>query len=262
LFLFTEVNSSSAQVQNQYLDIMKSNSSSSSARSQTFDNLAPIRTDTGFVDIGRLIVVGVAGLIGGVMLSTFALNTCAFVTIKKKVGYYNETLIVHAGMSSFTSMDSVFLGGTACMSYDDAYYGQEAPVFAKTTAMLALVCGVISVSIVWFYNFTTRTTVQVWNTATVLASMASVLQLLTFQFFFSAVCNEEDCSVGSGSLSAFMSVCTYGYMAFAMNRNCPVQRIILPGMVTDSIEKGGSFVKGKNEHFARQMSDYSAPSIV
>jgi hypothetical protein len=134
--------------------------------------------------------------------------------------------------------------------------------FAKTTAMLALVCGVISVSIVWFYNFTTRTTVQVWNTATVLASMASVLQLLTFQFFFSAVCNEEDCSVGSGSLSAFMSVCTYGYMAFEMNRNCPVQRIILPGMVTDLIGKGGSFVKGKNEHFARQMSDYSAPSIV
>jgi len=255
-----------SQAPDQYAGFIKSantSSSSSSAPTQTFQKLAPIRAENGFVDIGRLILVGVVGLVGGVMLSVFALNTCEFVTIRKEVGYYNETLIVHAGMSSFTSMDSVFLGGNDCTSYDHAYYGEEPPVFAKASAMLALISGVLAATVVWVYIFTTRTTASAWTAATVLAGAASILQLLTFQFFFSTVCSDDDCGIGLGSLTSFIAVCVYGYMAFEMNGNCPVQRIVLPGMVNDLIEKSEVLVKGMNDAIVKQRDiSYSAPELV
>ena len=55
-------------------------------------------------------MVAMIGLIGGVLGSVFAFDTCEFVSIRKKVGYYDEVLQVSAGMKYFTSIDSVFLG--------------------------------------------------------------------------------------------------------------------------------------------------------
>ena len=52
-------------------------------------------------------MVAMIGQIGGLLE---AFDTCEFVSIRKKVGYYDEVLQVSAGMKYFTSIDSVFLG--------------------------------------------------------------------------------------------------------------------------------------------------------
>jgi len=48
-----------------------------------------------------------------------------------------------------------------------------------------------------------------------------------------------------------------------MNGNFPVQRIVLPGMVNDLIEKSEVLVKGMNDAIVKQRDiSYSAPELV
>ena len=209
------------------------------------------------MDMGRLIVVAVFGMVGGILLSYFSLTTCNFVSIERSVGYYQEVLYVHAGMSSFTSMHSVFMGHSTCMSYEDEYYGSQPPTFAKAMGTSALICGIIPTLIVWTYVFSTRTTVRVWNVATVLAGAASLFQFGTFQFFFGAVCEGETCRIGAGAFMSIIAAATYAYMSYEMNRNCPVERII-HGMVDELIcKKGKRAFVGKDS-----QGQYSAPDLV
>lgn len=239
-----------------------SNVSNSSAPTQTFEKLEPLMTQDGtFVDIGRLIVVGVAGAVGGVLLSHFALTTCDFVSIEVPVGYYNETLTAHAGMSEFSSLDSVIFGSSfGCISYEDQYYGQEAPEFAKIMSMLAMVFGSIATLIVWLYNFTSSTTVIAWTLARMSATAAALFQFGTLQFFYSQVCEDNACSIGTGSFFSFIAGCIYAYMAFEMGRNSPVQRMI-PGMCKELIAKGDTH--GDVDSLGKEKdSYYSAPELV
>jgi len=225
-----------------------------------------------FVDIGRLIVVGVLGLVGGVMASFFALTTCEFVVIKKSVGYYGEYLYMHAGMSEFTSIDSAFQGHSTCMSYDNDYYEASGPAFAKASGTAALIFGLTSVTILWFFNLTSRTTEDAWNVATCLAGAAAFFQLCTLQFFFGTVCKESSCGLSTGSWVSLLSACSYAYMAFEMNRNTPVRRTIpeMASMVGDLIAKetsivGGRLAKEKETYFPSQnlaKENYSAPELV
>lgn len=241
----------------------ESNSSSNPCVSNpTFENIPHVRSGNGaYIDIGRLIVVGVVGIIGGVIQSVFALTTCQFVTINKKVGYYDEILVVHAGMSSFTPMDSVFQGHSSCISYNHRYYGQQAPVFAKANATLALICGALAVLVLWVYNLTTKTTSTIWNGAKGLAVAATVFQLLSFQFYVSAVCKDETCRIGTGSASSLVAACSYALMVFEMNRNCPVRRVI-PDMASALVQKKDMYGNRSSNVSHDQGSFYSAPSLV
>jgi hypothetical protein len=238
-------------------------SSNTCASNHTFENILPVRSEHGgYIDIGRLIVVGVAGIIGGVIQSVFALTTCQFVNIHKKVGYYDEVLVVHAGMSSFTPMDSVFQGHSHCISYNHQYYGQQAPVFAKANATLALICGGVSILILWLYNLTTKTTFVLWNVGKGFAVAAAFFQLLTLQFFFSSVCEDETCRIGTGSAASLVAACIYLLMAFEMNRNCPARRLI-PGLVSALVEKKAGQSNTKDKTAVHESdSFYSAPNLV
>lgn len=237
-------------------------SSNTCASNHTFENIPPTKSkNVAYIDVGRLIVVGVAGIIGGVIQSVFALTTCQFVNIQKKVGYYDEILVVHAGMSSFSPMDSVFQGHSNCISYNHKYYGQQAPVFAKANATLALICGGVSILILWVYNLTTKTTFELWNTAKGCAVAAAVFQLLTFQFFVSAVCKDEMCRMGTGSAASLVAACIYFLMAFEMNRNCPARRSI-PGLVNALMDKNVGHSTTKDKNVQESESFYSAPNLV
>jgi hypothetical protein len=237
-------------------------SSNTGVSNHPFENILPLRSENGaYIDIGRLIVVGVAGILGGVIPSVFALTTCQFVNIHKKVGYYNEILVVHAGMSSFTPMDSVFQGHSNCISYNHQYYGQQAPVFAKANATLALFCGGVSILILWLYNLTTKTTFVLWSAGKGFAIAAAVFQLLTLQFFFSSVCEDEMCRIGAGSAGSLVAACIYFLMAFEMNRNCPARRLI-PGLVNALVEKKVGQSNAKDKAGQESDSFYSAPNLV
>mmetsp|Transcript_9668 Transcript_9668/g.14487 ORF Transcript_9668/g.14487 Transcript_9668/m.14487 type:complete len:870 (-) Transcript_9668:84-2693(-) len=209
-------------------DSGSTNSSSSSAvPTQTFQNLAPVKAKNGvLVDIGRLIVVGVVSLVGGIFASIFVDITCNFVSIAKEVGYYGEILTVHAGMSQFTSIDSVFLGQSFCIAYDHEYYSKEAPSFARTSGALAAVAGLLASATVWHYVFTKGTSAPVWNFSICCAALAAIFQLGTFQFFFSSVCAEESCGFGAGSFMSLIATGVYVYTAFEMHRNSPVRALI------------------------------------
>lgn len=229
-----------------------SNISNASAPTNTFAQLPPMMTESGeFIDVGRLIVVGVLGAAGGLVLSHFAQSTCDFASIQMPVGYYNETLTAHAGMNEFSSLDSVFYGTSyRCIPYDHNYYGQPGPEFARVMSLLALAAGVVATVIVWAFNFTSETTVTLWNSARVAACLASIFQFSTLQFYFSPVCEVNACGIGAGSFSSVIAGCVYAYMAFEMGRNSPVDRVI-PAFCKDSN-------KGEDE----EAPHYSAPELV
>ncbi len=219
-------------------------SASSAAPTETFEKVAPVKALNGFfVDMGRLIVVGVLSIVGGVVASLFANDTCDFATISKPVGYYGEVLNVHVGMTQFTSMDSVFQGQAFCIDYSHDYYSTSPPVFARACGTFALVMGALASVTVWHYIFTTKAVAPLWNAGIFFATSAALSQALTFQFFFSTVCENEACGLGAGSLASLVATVVYAYSAFEMRRNSPVRGI---GMVNEE----------------SLLSDYKAPELV
>lgn len=213
---------------------------------------APVESRPCDNGLERLIMVAMIGLIGGVLGSIFAFDTCEFVSIRKKVGYYDEVLQVSAGMKYFTSIDSVFLGGSQCIAYDheNLYYTQEPPHFAKISSLSGIAFGVTSVVILWFYILTKKTTTKIWNIASAFSCIASLAQILTFQFYFSSVCKEETCSIGAGTVASFIAAMSYGCIGYEMIGNKPNKRI--PHVLGEKLIKNDS---DDDDH-------YKAPSIV
>ncbi len=203
-----------------------SGSASSAAPTETFEKVAPVKALNGFfVDMGRLIVVGVLSLVGGAVSSLFANRTCDFGTISKPVGYYGEVLNVQVGMNEFTSMDSVFQGQSFCIPYSHDYYSLSPPLFARACGTFALVMGSLASVTVWHYIFTEKAYVPLWNMGIFFATSAALSQLLTFQFFWSPVCENEACGLGAGSIASLVATAVYAYSAFEMQRNSPVRGI-------------------------------------
>lgn len=198
--------------------------------------------------------MAVFGLLGGVLGSIFSYDTCEFVSIRKKVGYYDEVLQVSAGMKYFTSIDTVFIGGSQCIAYDheNLYYTQDPPQFAKISSLLGVAFGVTSVVILWIYILTKKTTPIFWNIASVFSCVASIAQLLTFQFYFSPICENEDCSIGAGTVSSFIAALSYGCIGYEMIGNKPSRRI-------SSYELGEKLIKDNKKS---DDDFYKAPSIV
>jgi len=195
--------------------------------SKTFNFIPPAKGLSGnYVDLGRLIAIGVLGLVCGVLSSIFTEITCNFASIEKSIGYSGNTSYMYFGLSKFSSMDSVFTGTKFCVPYHNNYYDMNGPSFARHAGELAILSGLCTMLILWYYIFTKRTTEICWKIGIYTSALASLFQISTYHFFLSEVCRNDTCLIGAGSIVSAIAAVSYALVAFGMIHNSPVRYMI------------------------------------
>ena len=195
--------------------------------SKTFKFIPPAKGLSGnYVDLGRLIAIGVLGLVFGLLASTFTEVTCNFASIEKNIGYSGSTSYMHFGLTKFSSMDSVFTGNKFCVPYHNNYYDMNKPSFARHAGELAILSGLCAMLILWHYIFTKHTTETRWKIGIYASALASLFQICTYQFFLSEVCRDQTCLIGVGSIISGIATASFALVAFGMIHNSPVRCLI------------------------------------
>jgi hypothetical protein len=195
--------------------------------SKTFKFIPPAKGLSGnYVDLGRLIAIGVLGLICGLFASSFTELTCNFASIEKSIGYSENKSYMHFGLTKFSSMDSIFTGKKFCVPYHNNYYDMNSPSFARHTGELAILSGLCAMLILWYYIFTKRTTETYWKIGIYASALASLFQICTYHFFLSGVCRDETCLIGAGSIVSAIASASFALVAFGMIHNSPVRCLI------------------------------------
>merc|ERR1712048_378583 len=122
----------------------------------------------------QLLVIGLLGIIGGFFGSIFTLYTCNFASADVEVGN-NNFFRLHFGMWKYSPLDSVFQGYSYCYPYDDQYTA-DAPVPARIVAVVALMSGSASLSVLWIYLILGVTKEFYWKNAVRLLMLAGSCQ--------------------------------------------------------------------------------------
>jgi hypothetical protein len=89
--------------------------------------------------------------------------------------------------------------------------------------LVALLCGVYSLGILWIYLVLGKTTRRVWNRDIYASLVAGVFQALTMLFFAGQVCIQNTCSVGPGAAVSIVSTLTWFVLAFEMHYSSPLE---------------------------------------
>jgi hypothetical protein len=195
--------------------------------SKTFKFIPPAKGLSGnYVDLGRLIAIGVLGLVFGLLASTFTEVTCNFASIEKNIGYSGSTSYMYFGLTKFSSMDSVFTGNKFCVPYHNNYYDMNKPSFARHAGELAILFGLCAMLILWHYIFTKHTTETRWKIGIYASALASLFQICTYQFFLSEVCRDKICLIDVGSVVSAIASASFAMVAFGMIHNSPVRCLI------------------------------------
>jgi hypothetical protein len=163
---------------------------------------------------------GLVGLAFGFLGSFYVQRSCHFLTARVQVGNAEE-FDLHFGMWKYTPLSSVSQGTSFCYKYD-SQYSTGAPHIARIVGLVALVCGVYSLGVLWVYLVLGKTTQSRWNRAVYASLIAGVFQALTMLFFVSQVCLQNMCSVGPGAAVSIVSTLTWFVLAFEMHFNSPL----------------------------------------
>lgn len=174
------------------------------------------------VSVVQLLGVGLLGLLVALLGSFWVQSSCHFVTARVTVGANEQIFKLHYGLWKYTPIESAFQGYTYCYKYDDDYTA-DSPVFSRVATCVAMLGGMFSLSVLWFYLIFGRGTRMFWDNAVKVAFISGGLQLSTLLIFFGPVCRRDACSIGpAGFLSACASI-VYFILAFEMHYNSPIQ---------------------------------------
>ena len=142
-------------------------------------------------------------------------------TASVSVGNNSEEFDLHYGMWKYTPLSSVFRGYSYCYKYD-VQYASITPHVPRIAGLIALLCGVYSLGVLWVYLVLGRTNSGHWNRAIYASILSGIFQALTMLFFANTVCRQNHCSVGPGAAVSIVSTVTWFFLAFEMHYNTPL----------------------------------------
>jgi hypothetical protein len=180
---------------------------------------------------------GLLGLAFGFLASFYVQSSCHFLTAHVQVGNAEE-FDLHYGMWKYTPLSSVFQGDSFCYKYDSRY-STGAPHIPRIVGLVALVCGVCPLGVLWVYLVLGKTTQSNWNRAIYASLIAGVFQASTMLFFAGQICLQNTCSVGPGAAVSIVSTLTWFVLAFEMHYNSPLVDQLSNRVETLSSEEDG-----------------------
>ena len=144
------------------------------------------------VRVVQLLLIGLVGLLLGLLGNFFVTTSCHFATVHIWVGQNEKTFEFHFGLWKYSTIESVFQGYPYCYKYDQNY-SNEAPIVARIANTVALVAGLIAMSVLWLYLIFGSTDQRRWKWAVRISAFAGVVQLCTLFFFLGNVSQEYTC---------------------------------------------------------------------
>ena len=187
------------------------------------------------VRVVQLLLIGLIGLLLGLLGNFFVSTSCHFATVHVGVGQHaagDGTFEFHFGLWKYTPIDSVFQGYSYCFRYDQNY-AAEAPVLARACNVVALLTGLIALSILWLYLIFGTTTPRRWKWAVRFALSAALVQASTVLLFFvsigsnptsmaTTICQDYSCDLGPGAYLAILTGLVWFVLACEMQYHMPV----------------------------------------
>jgi len=175
----------------------------------------------------QLFVIGLAVLIFGFFCSVYALTSCNFTSTDVEFGDDDgeyDLLNLHYGLFKYSPLDSAYDGYPFCVSYFEHEFG-EPPAIARFSGCISVLFGSIALSVLWYYLITCVTHYLAWEIASILFILAAICQGLTFSFFKSEICSDEDhaCVLGPGAIASLLATIMWFVGACEMHLNIPLQ---------------------------------------
>jgi hypothetical protein len=142
------------------------------------------------------------------------------------VGNYKASFDGRLGLWGYEPVDSVFMGGNYCVSYNNEYSASSPPHFYRFAGLVALILDACSLAVVWSYLLKLKYNLFDWSPlAMKFAAAAAFFQSLTLTFFLSDACTENSYRLGTGSLLSIMAVFAWIlYLASELYHYLPMMR--------------------------------------